>query len=391
MDSEIRSFVVIVRKTGKYFYYEYRTRGEVKHRKHPLGKWGNITAVEARKLAKDAAARVAQGVDLQEEKKAIRTEAKRKQKSTLRAFLHDGYKAVTPEKTATPAIDRIEKHFPDLLDKQMSEITAWKVEQWKRAYPGKPGGANRVLSSLRGVLTKAVKAGLLDKSPMPDVKKVKEDKNRKIRALSEDQEQALREALDRREEKQKAERERMIEHCRTRKREAPAPYTGTFTDHLKPMVILTIKTGLRRGEVFNLKVSDIDLKNRWLTVRGEADDTTTGSKSGQTRHIPLTDEAFAVLVAWLNQTGNKWLVFPSPKTGERFDNISNAWEKLREDAGLPEIRFHDLRHTYGTRLARLHVDLVTIKNLMGHESLDTTARYLHSDNETMKAAAALLG
>lgn len=391
MDSEIRSFVVIVRKTGKYFYYEYRTRGEVKHRKHPLGKWGNITAVQARKLAKDAAARVAQGIDLQEEKKAIRTEAKRKQKSTLRAFLHDGYKAVTPEKTATPAIDRIEKHFPDLLDKQMSEITAWKVEQWKRAYPGKPGGANRVLSSLRGVLTKAVKAGLLDKSPMPDVKKVKEDKNRKIRALSEDQEQALREALDRREEKQKAERERMIEHCRTRKREAPAAYTGTFTDHLKPMVILTIKTGLRRGEVFNLKVSDIDLKNRWLTVRGEADDTTTGSKSGQTRHIPLTDEAFAVLVAWLNQTSNKGLVFPSPKTGERFDNISNAWEKLREDAGLPEIRFHDLRHTYGTRLARLHVDLVTIKNLMGHESLDTTARYLHSDNETMKAAAALLG
>ena len=390
-DTDLSGFHVKNKTRGKVFFYEYRSPVMGKKRTLRIGKFGEITSSQAREIAKISAGRVASGADPQEEKIENRQRAAREQQETLRAFLHDGYKAVTPEKTAIPAIDRIEKHFPGLLDKRMSDITAWKIEQWKRAYPGKPGGANRVLSSLRGVLTRAVKAGLLEKSPMPDVKKVKEDKNKKVRALSEDQEQALRHALDRREQQQRAEREKMIEHCRTRKRKAPAPYTGTYTDHLKPMVILTLKTGMRRGEVFNLKVSDIDLKERWLTVRGEGDETTTGSKTGQTRHIPLTDESFAVLVTWLNQTGNKGLVFPSPKTGERFDNISSAWETLREDAGLPDIRFHDLRHTYGTRLARARVDLVTIKNLMGHESLDTTARYLHSDNETMKAAAALLG
>lgn len=389
-DTEISGFILRSLATGRFFYLNYRNRETGKRKNVPIGRHGDITVSQAREAAQALAATVAMGKDPMEQRKENRQRIIREQQETLRAFLHDGYKAVTPEATATAAIDRIEKHFPDLLDKRMSEITAWKIEQWKRAYPGKPGGANRVLSSLRGVLTRAVKAGLLERSPMPEVKKVKEDKNKKIRALSEEQEDALREALDRREEQQREERQRMIEHCKGRKREAPAPYTGTFIDHLKPMVILTLKTGMRRGEVFNLKVSDLDLKNRWLTVRGEGDDTTTGSKTGQTRHIPLNDEALSVLVAWLNQTNNNGLVFPSPKTGGRFDNISSAWEKLREDAQLPEIRFHDLRHTFGTRLAHQRVDLVTIKDLMGHESLDTTARYLHTSNEIKRSAVALL-
>ena len=309
----------------------------------------------------------------------------REQQETLRAFLHNGYKTVTPEKTAKEAIPRIEKHFPDLLDKRMCEITPWRLEQWKRAYDGSPGGANRILSTLRGVLTRAVKAELLEKSPMPEVKKVKEDKNKKRRPLSLDEEQVLRDALDRREAEQRAERLRMVEHCSTRKREASDPYTGTFTDYLKPMVILALKTGLRLGEVFNLKMSDIDLVDKLLTVRGEADDTTTGSKSGQTRQITLTEEAFSVLVAWLNQTGNKGLVFPSPKTGKRFNNIKSAWTEVRKAAKLPK------GISYGTRLARGGVDLVTIKELMGHATLDVTAQYLHSDIEAKRAAAALLG
>ena len=390
-DTEVSGFMVRTLATGRYFYLNYRNRETGKRKNIPIGRHGDLTVIQAREAAQALAATVAMGKDPMEQRKETRQKAIREQQETLQAFLYDGYKAVTPEATASEAIARIEKHFPELLDKRMGEITAWKIEQWKRAYKGKPGGANRVLSSLRGVLTKAVKAGLLAQSPMPDVKKVKEDKNKKIRALTEEQEQALRTALDRREAHQREQRLRMVAHCKSRQRKAPEAYTGTFTDHLKPMVILTLKTGLRRGEVFNLKVSDLDLRNRWLTVRGEADDSTTGSKSGQTRHIPLSDEAFAVLVAWLNQTGHKGLVFPSPKTGKRFDNISSAWGKLQKDYGLHDIRFHDLRHTFGTRLARARVDLVTIKNLMGHESLDTTARYLHSDSDTMKAATALLG
>lgn len=300
-DTEISGFMVRSLATGRFFYLNYRNRETGKRKNVPIGRHGDITVSHAREAAQALAAAVAMGKDPMEQRKENRQRVAREQQETLRAFLHNGYRAVTTEKTATDNIPRIEKHFPDLLDKRMSEITAWKIEQWKRAYSGKPGGANRILTSLRSVLTRAVKAGLLEKSPMPEVKKVKEDKNKKIRALSEEQEKALREALDRREAHQQEERLRMITHCKDRKREALEPYTDIYTDYLKPMVILTLKTGLRRGEVFNLKVSDLDLKNRWLTVRGEGDDTTTGSKSGQTRHIPLSDEAFGVLVLCTGQ------------------------------------------------------------------------------------------
>ena len=390
-DTEITGFVVLVRKTGKYFYLEYKSTLSGTYRKHPLGKWGDINAQQARELALITAGEVAKGQDPQQEKHDSRAETEKRKQEVLRVFLHGGYKAVTPYKTATSAIARIEYHFPDLLDKPMSAIKPWDLEQWKKAYAGKPSGANRILSSLRGVMTKAVKAGLLDKSPMPEVKKIKENKNKKARYLRPDEEKALRKALDEREGHQKKERLRYIEWCRTRKNKtATEPYTGTFTDYLKPMILLTLNTGVRRGELFNLRVSDIDFLDKALLVEGEEDDTITGSKTGQTRKIPLNEEALSVLTDWLKQTGNRDLVFESPKTGGRFDNIDSSWEELRASAGLSHVRFHDLRHTFGTRLAHKRVDIVAIKELMGHESLDTTARYLHASDNSMRAAVASL-
>jgi integrase len=393
-DSEIAGFVMLPRVTGKFFYLEYRSPVTAKGCRFLLGRFGNVSAQQARELAKVASGKIAQGIDPQAEKMQARTDAKRAEQSSFRVFLDNGYLSVTPPKTAKPVIASLKKHFPDLLDKPMASITAWKVEQWKRAYTGKPGGANRILAGLRGVMTAAVKAGLLDKSPMPDVKPVKADKSKIASTLSDADEQQLRQALDNREKSQREERIRTIEHCRTRQKTAPEVYTGTFTDYLKPLVIVALKTGLRRGELFNLQVGDIDLKNRWITVRGEADGTSTGSKSGQTRHVPISDEAFSVLVAWLNQLpGNskKTLVFASPKTGGRMKSINTAWVALRTAANLPDLRFHDLRHTYGSRLARAGVDLVRIKTVMGHESLTTTARYLHTDNDSLQKIAEVIG
>lgn len=389
-DTETKGFIIRYRKTGKLFYFSYMSPATGTRRNVSVGRLGDITVSQAREAARLMAADVAQRIDPIDKKQAVRLKVEREKVSTLGAFLSTGFKDVTPTKTASKAIASMEKHFPDLLDKQLSGITGWRFEQFKRNYPGSPSGANRILATVRGVFTKAVKAGLLDKSPMPEVKRAKEDRSKKIRYLSEEEELALRDALSTREERQKTERLRFMEHCKTRARAAPEPYTGPYTDHITPMVLLTLNTGLRRGEVFNLKVSDIDLQKRILTVVGEPDETTTGSKSGQTRLIPLNDEAFSVLVAWLDQTNNGGLVFPSPVTGGRFDNINKAWRQLREEAGLPAVRFHDLRHTFGTRLAHARVDLVSIKEMMGHESLETTARYLHTSMERKFEAVALL-
>ena len=389
-DTETKGFFVRNRKTGTLFYFSFVSPTSGKRRNASIGRHGDITVSQARDVARSMAADVAKGRDPIDHKQAIRKKALQEKQSCLRVFLEGDYKATTTPENASKVTARIKKHFPELLDKPMASISAWNLEKWKRAYLGKASGANRILAALRGVLTQAVKAGLLDVHPLSGLKDAKEDKNKKIRYLSDDEEGELREALEARDERHRAERLRYIEHCKGRGKTPPEAHTGAFTDHLKPMVLLTLNTGLRRGEVFNLKVSDLDLPAKVLTVEGEGDETTTGSKSGQTRQIPLNDEAFSTVVAWLNQTGNKGLVFPSPKTGERFDNINKAWRQLREDAGLPEIRFHDLRHTFGTRLAHARVDLVSIKELMGHESLDTTARYLHTSMERKFEAVALL-
>ena len=134
------------------------------------------------------------------------------------------------------------------------------------------------------------------------------------------------------------------------------------------------------------------LTGRVLTVEGEEDGDRTGAKSGQSRQIPINDDVFAMLTAWINQSQPGDLIFPSPKTGGRFhkDGIKSAWSGVKKSSGLINFRFHDLRHTFGTRLAHNRTDLVTIKELMGHESLDTTARYLHTSNELKIQAVAAI-
>ncbi len=132
------------------------------------------------------------------------------------------------------------------------------------------------------------------------------------------------------------------------------------------MVLLAMNTGMRRGEIFDLTWQNVDLKKRNLTVEGVA------AKSGHTRHIPLNDEVLGALIAWRNQTNNKHLVFPSPKTKKRFANINNSWEQLRDKAKLKDFRFHDLRHTFASKLVMRGVDLNTVRELLGHASIDMT-------------------
>ncbi|MGO0308716.1 tyrosine-type recombinase/integrase [Endozoicomonas acroporae] len=381
-DTDIPGFMAEKKKRGVVFNLRYRING--KRNMIKIGDYGALTVAQAREQAKVFAGDAARGIDPAEHKKKLREAAKAKPAATLRSFLHTEFLEVTPVKTAADIIPRVTRHFKEFLDKPLSEITPWQLEKWKRAFKGKASSCNRELTALRGVFSKAVNAGLLNDSPMPKVKKMKEDKNLKIRFLSSDEESKLFAAIEQRQEQQKLKRQSKIEWCIERRYEPPAPLNDQFTDHIKPIVILAINTGLRRGELFNLQAKDIDLHARILTVVGE------GAKSGQTRHIPLNEKAFRTLVSWMNHIQPSTYVFPSPKTGKRLDNIASSWDKIRELSNLPDIRLHDLRHTFGTRLAHAGIDLVTIKELMGHEDLETTARYLHTNDQRKMSAVTKL-
>ena len=112
-----------------------------------------------------------------------------------------------------------------------------------------------------------------------------------MRYLSPAEEKRLRAALIARDTTRRAERATANDWRRERGY-ALWPEHGTYTDHLTPIVLLALNTGLRRGELFNLRWADVDLTRAIVTVQGG------GAKSGQTRHVPLNSEAEAVLEAW---------------------------------------------------------------------------------------------
>jgi integrase len=174
----------------------------------------------------------------------------------------------------------------------------------------------------------------------------------------------------------------------TKRHREPLPLIpdGAYVDHLMPMVLLALHTGLRRGELFSLEWRDIDFLHNLLTVRAAA------AKGAKTRHVPLNAAARDVLQRWQKQqkkaTGQKELagfVFPG-KAGNRLDNISSSWEKLVTDAKLDDFTFHDLRHTFATRALQKGADIVTLSRLMGHSSLKMTLRYAHTSDAELRAA-----
>jgi integrase len=79
-------------------------------------------------------------------------------------------------------------------------------------------------------------------------------------------------------------------------------------------------------------------------------------------------------------------VFANSATGQPYTDVKKAFAHACRDAGIKDLRFHDLRHTFGTRLADAGVDVVKIKELMGHQSIETTMRYLHTTDKGKRAA-----
>jgi integrase len=223
---------------------------------------------------------------------------------------------------------------------------------------------------LKGVLNKAVEWDVISLNPLQKVKPIKVDTKSRVRYLSADEEMSLRYAIDEREQDIRLGRESGNEWRDVRSYQKLPSIDGYFADHLKPMVLLGINTGLRRGEIFNLNWSDIDFGKKTLTVEGAT------SKSGQTRHVHLNSEIMPLLKEWKKQSKGG-LVFASPVTGGRFNNIKRAWGQLRDRAGISDFRFHDLRHTFASKLVMAGVDLYVVKELMGHSTIQMTERYAH--------------
>lgn len=376
-DTRLTGFALRLRKSGRHSYRVNYARGKW----FTIGRITDLTPAEAREQAKAILGDAAKGLD-------VGAERRRSRAATLREYLRNIYGpwVTTHRKDGTATLARLQRFDADLGGKKLHEVTPWLVEKWrsKRLKAGRsPATINRDLTALKAALNRAVDWGVLEANPIAKVKPTKLDQRGIVRYLSEDEERRLRAALVAREERARAERARANEWRVARGYPTmPDLYAVAFADHLRPMVLLALNTGLRRGELFNLTWPDVDLERRLLTVKGH------GAKSGQTRHIPLNDEAHEVLTGWRHE-GARGLVFPN-REGKRLDNINTAWAGLLEAASIAGFRFHDLRHTFASKLVMAGIDLNTVRELLGHSDLKMTLRYAHLAPEHKAQAVARL-
>jgi integrase len=339
----------------------------------------------ARSVLKEKAGEAAGGKDPQEERKRIRIEQKSAKGKTVGGFFKFHYNPwlEAERKSGKATAKRLKSCFEWLFEKPMVEITPFLIQGWskKRLKAGlSPHTVNRDTVALKAMLSKAVEWNFLDKSPLAKMKRTKAEDNSRVRYLSPDEEKRLFEALDKREEKKRTERSN---HNDWRKKRGLVPLhyilESEFAGHLKPIVMLAINTGLRRGELFNLEWRDIDFLHNKLTVRAAA------TKSAKVRHIPLNSVARDTLKRWQKQPSDSGLIFPG-KEDNRLNNISTAWGTLISDAKIEDFTFHDLRHCFATKVLKCGADIVTVSKLLGHTDLKMTLRYSHVTDETLTAA-----
>jgi integrase len=173
--------------------------------------------------------------------------------------------------------------------------------------------------------------------------------------------------------------------------EAPAFFNAVRQgpDYLFPLAVVAIYTGLRKGNLLDLRRSQIDFNANVISVER--------TKSNRPLVVPMNKTVRTVLSDWLNvvdeKVGETEYVFVH--TGKRhtakpLQDIKKAFAAALTRAGIVDLRWHDLRHSYGSWLALAGVDLLTIKELMGHETVTQTLRYAHLNRKHRKTAVQAL-
>ncbi len=236
--------------------------------------------------------------------------------------------------------------------RELADIQRHEVEDWLHGLSEKdlaPATCNRILAVFKTICSLAEMRGVLPagQSPCLGVSSFKIHTQRE-RYLTREEAQRLMRALE-----------------QSERPEALA-------------LRLLLLTGARKSEILKARWEDVRLDLRQLIV--------PLSKSGRPRHIPLSDEAIAVIRAIPRQSGNPWL-FPGHAPGKPLSDLYLFWNKLRWELGLADVRIHDLRHTFASFLVNAGHSLYEAQKMLGHRDPRTTMRYAHLGQASLLAAA----
>ena len=256
----------------------------------------------------------------------------------------------------------------------LDELTEERARAWWESLKGLSArNANKQLTVLRTILAWADRAGHWGRI---------DDPTRRLRLLADVRQQGEAPAFFEPEEVA-----RLLEAAR----QTPYRYPAGHPSYLDPAIFeLAVQTGMRRGELLDLRVGDVefDASEPSVTIRRALSAGESGTTKGRrVRRVPLTDRAIALLEPLCEGRDPEARVFSRPD-GTQLDGdaLSRRFNRARDRAGLPKLRFHDLRHSFGSQLARAGYDLPTIQAYYGHADLDTTGIYLHHRPRTGDSA-----
>jgi integrase len=379
-DQKLKGFILRVQPSGDMYYRCEYDRGKVVS----LGSSNVLTPTQARDKAREILSQARLGIDPGAKKP--------RDQMTLTFFIDMEYAAwrLANRKNGKADLARLKVNFGGEIGcRLLSDITPIVIEKWRtnRINSGtRIATVNRDIVILKSALAKAVEWEFIMEHPLRQLKLHKVDSVAKVRYLLKDEEVSLKNAIERRDQVIKNSRASGNEWRAARSRELFDDLSKcVFADHVAPMMILlSLNTGLRRGELFNLAWEHVDLDQAILTISGEV------SKSGKTRHIPLNAIALKVLNDWRQQALDDGLVFINSNTGKMFDNVNKAWDGILTAAGIENFRWHDMRHHFASKLVMKGVDLNTVRELLGHSDIKMTLRYAHLAPEHKASAVAKL-
>lgn len=342
----------------KTWYLCYRTPSpERRLRNMKIASAAYAQLAAARRAAKEYLARLyLDNVDPAEAQEPPREDG-----PTLRALIDMYEPWVCAHQKSGAVTVRALRLFSEFMEVPASEIDAEAVARWRDENVGrlKRATINRRVAALQALLSWGAKKGLC-RAAMKLPKLAQSDSKVVTRFLED------------------GERARLMAELAARE-------ARSGRDYLRPAVILSLNTGIRKGTLLGLRWGDVDFASRTLRLRAEI------MKAGREAVVPLNDAALRALSEWRKFRGGDGggYVFPA-ENGARRNDTSKAFMRVLDKAGIKNFTWHCLRHDFASQLAMKGVPMHVIQKLMCHGSLAMTQRYAHLSPNSLEEAVRLI-